>query len=128
MHWWKDLLIEFVISLLISINWKGDSSNSILVIEDWLTKMVYYKSVKIAINALGLAEVIINVVVWHHNLLDSIVSDRGFLFTLKFCLLLCYFFGIKCKLSTAFYPQNDSQTKRQNSSIKADLWAFINFE
>ena len=32
------------------------------------------------------------------------------------------------KLSIAFYSQTDGLTKRQNSMIKAYLWAFVNFE
>ena len=51
--------------------------------------MVYYKPVKVTINAPGLAEVILNVVVWHHGLPDLIVSDRGSLFTSKFWSLFC---------------------------------------
>ena len=46
--------------------------------------MVYYKPVKITIGALGLAEVIIDVVVRHYDLPNSIVTNRGLLFTLKF--------------------------------------------
>ena len=74
-HRWKDLLMDFVTGLPISIDWKGDSYNSILVIVDRLTKMVHYKLVKITLNAPGLAEVIIDVVVHHHGLPDSIVTD-----------------------------------------------------
>ena len=66
--------------------------------------MVHYKPVKITLDALGLAEVIIDVVVHHHGLPDLIVTDRGSLFTLKLWLSLCYFLGIKQRLSTAFYP------------------------
>ena len=39
--------------------------------------MVDYKPVKITINTPGLAKVIMNVVVRHHSLLDSIVTDWG---------------------------------------------------
>ena len=53
----------FVTGLLILTDWKGDSYNLILVIVDWLTKMVHYKSVKVTIDAPGLAKVIIDVVV-----------------------------------------------------------------
>ena len=88
-HWWKDLLMDFVIGLPISTDWKRDSYDSILVIVDWLTKMVYYEPVKITINTWGLTEVIINVVVCHHCLPDSIVTDKGSLFTSKFWLSLC---------------------------------------
>ena len=45
--------------------------------------MVHYKPVKVTINAPGLAEVIIDVIVCHHGLFDSIVTDRGFLFISK---------------------------------------------
>ena len=67
--------MDFVTGLPISINWKGDSYNSILVIVDWLTKMVHYEPVKITLNVLRLAEVIIDVVVRHHGFPDSIVTD-----------------------------------------------------
>ena len=90
--------------------------------------MVYYKPVKITIDAPDLAEVIIDGVVRHHGLLDSIVTNRGSLFTSKFWLWLCYFLGIKRKLSTAFHPQMDGQTERQTSIIEAYLRAFVNFE
>ena len=120
--------MDFVTGLPISTNWKRDSYDFILVIVDQLIKMVYYKLVKIIINALCLAKVIIDVVVCYHGLSDSIVIDRGFLFNLKFELSLCYFFGIKRWLSTAFYLQTDSQTERQNSTIEAFLRAFVNFK
>ena len=109
-------------------DWKGNSYDLILVIIDRLTKIVHYKLVKVTINTSGLAEVIIDVVVWHHGLPDSIISDRGAIFTSKFWSSLCYFLGIKRKLSTAFHPQTDGQTERQNSIIEAYLWAFVNFE
>ena len=37
--------------------------------------MVYYKLVKVTIVALGLAEIIIDVVVRYHSLPDSIVTN-----------------------------------------------------
>ncbi len=71
--------MDFVIGLSIPANWKSNSYNSILVIVDQLTKMVYYKPVKVTINALSLAEMIINVVVRQHRILESIITDRGLL-------------------------------------------------
>ena len=73
--------------------------------------MIHYKPVMITFNAPKIAKVIIDVVVCHYSLLNSIVTDRGCLFTSKFWSLLCYFFGIKRKLSTAFHLQIDNQTK-----------------
>ena len=60
---WKDLLMDFVIGLPISTDWKGDSYDSKLVIVDRLTKIVHYEPVKVTINALELAEVSLDVVV-----------------------------------------------------------------
>ena len=95
--------MDFVIELPILTNWKGDNDDSILVIIDWLTKMVYYKPVKIAINTSDLADVIIDIVVRYHDLSNLIMMDRGSLFTSKFWSLLNYFFSIKQRLSTAFH-------------------------
>ena len=127
-HQWKDLSMDFVTGLPLSADWKGDSYDSILVIVDRLTKMMHYEPVKVTIDAPGLAEVIIDVVVRHHGLPDSIVTDRGSLFTSKFWSSLYYFLGVKRRLSTAFHPQTDSQTQRQNSTIKTYLRVFVNFK
>ena len=127
-HRWKNLSIDFVTGLPISTDWNGESYDSILVIVDRLTKMVHYKPVKITIDAPGLAKVIINVVVRHHGLPDSIITDRGSLFTSKFWSSLCYFLGIKRRLSTAFHPQTNGQTERQNSTMEVYLRAFVNWE
>ena len=90
--------------------------------------MVHYEPVKVTIDAPRLAEVILDMLVRHHGLPDSIVTDRGSLFTSKFWSSLCYFLGVKRRLSTAFHPQTDGQTERQNSTMEAYLRAFVNFE
>ena len=61
--------------------------------------------VKVIIDTLGRAELIINVVMHHHGVLESIVMDQGLFFTFKFWSSLCYFLGIKQKLSKAFHSQ-----------------------
>ncbi len=125
---WKDLFIDFVTELLVSTNWKSETYDSILVIINKLTKIVYYKPVKVIINSLSLVEIIIKVVVRYHNFSDVIVSDRDSLFTSKFWSSLYYFPGIKQKLLTAFHLQTDGQTERYNSTIEVYLQAFINFK
>ncbi len=87
--------------------------------------MVHYKPVKIIIDILGLAEVSIDVIVYHHKVPTWIVKDQGSLFTSKFWSSLCYFLKIKKKLSTAFHLQIDGQTKRQNSMIEVYLRLFF---
>ena len=46
--------------------------------------MIYYKPVIVTINALGFAEVIINIIVKFHDLPNSIITNQGLLFTSKF--------------------------------------------
>ena len=87
--------MDFMTGLLILIDWKSESYDTIIVIVDKFTKIVYYKPVKITINAQGLAEVIIDVIVRDHSLSDSIITDPSSLFTSKFWFLLCYLLGIK---------------------------------
>ena len=120
--------MEFVTGPPISTDWKRNSYNSILVIVNRLTKIVYYKPIEITINAPRLAKVIIDVVVRYYGLPDSIVTDRRLFFTSKFWSFLCYFLGIKRRLPPAFDLQTDSQTERQNSTMKAYLRAFVNFK
>ena len=121
--------MDFIISLPIVTDCKRDSYDSILVIVNWLMKMVYYEPVKVTTNALDFTEVIINVVVRHYNLPNSIVTDRRLLFTSKFLLLIYYFWDIKWKLSnTGFYHQTDKKIQRQNSRIEAYLQVFVNFK
>ncbi len=43
--------------------------------------MVHYELVKVSIDALDLAEIILEVVVIQYDLLDSIMSDWGSVFT-----------------------------------------------
>ena len=90
--------------------------------------MVHYKPVQTTITAPTLAKVILNVVVRHYGLPDSIVSGHGSVFTSKFWSSLCYFLSIKWRLSTAFYPQTNGQTEWQNSTVGAYLRVFINYE
>ena len=49
--------------LLILTNWKGENYDSILVIINYLTKMVHYEPVKVTINIPRLVEVILDVIV-----------------------------------------------------------------
>ena len=67
-------------------------------------------------------------VVRDHGLPNSIIIDRDFLFTLKFWLSLCYFLGIKRRLSTVFHPKINKQTKRQNSTMEKYFWVSVSFE
>lgn len=67
--------MDLVTKLPVFTNLKGKIYDLILVIVNQLTKMIHYELVKITIDILELVEVIIKMVVQHHDLLDSIVTD-----------------------------------------------------
>ena len=69
--------------------------------------MVYYKPIKVTIDTLDLAKVIINIVIQYHGIPESIMTDQSILFTSKFWFLLCYLLVIKKKLFIAFYLQTN---------------------
>ncbi len=74
--------------------------------------MVYYELVKIIIDILGLAKVIINVIVHYYDISKSIITDQGLLFILIFWSLLCYFLDNKKRLFITFHLWTDSQIER----------------
>ena len=91
----------------------------------------WYKLVKVTIKAPDFAEVILDVVKRHHDLPDSVVTDRGSLFTSKLgsSLSLLYFFPcIRRSPSTASYLQINGPIERPNSTIGAHPRVFVNLE
>ncbi len=64
--------------------------------------MIYYESVKVTIDILGLAKVIINMVMRYYRVLESIIINQDLLLISKFWSLLCYFLKMKTKLFIAF--------------------------
>ena len=59
--------MDFETGLLVSTDSKAKNYDSILIIIDRVTKMVYYKPIKSTIDAQGLTKVIIDIVVWHYD-------------------------------------------------------------
>lgn len=102
-HQYRNLSMNFITRLLVSTNRKGKTYNSILVIINKIKKRVYYELIKGIINFFDLTKVIINIVVRHHGLFNSIVTDCSLVFISKFQSLFYYFLEIKQKLFTTFY-------------------------
>ncbi len=60
--------MDFIIGLLISANLISENYNFILLIVDYLIKVVNYGYVKITIDALSLIKVIIDMVIYYNNM------------------------------------------------------------
>ena len=125
---WADLTMDFVTGLPESRAWNGAVYDSILVVVDRLTKMAHYIPVTKTVNAEDLAEILIREVIRLHGLPSSITTDRGSIFTSKYHDALCHALRIRLRMSTAYHPQTDGQTERQNSTMEQYLRAFVNFK
>ena len=124
---WLDLTMDFITDLPPSTR-RGKAYDSILVIIDRYTKMAHYIATKKSTDALQLADIFISKIVKLHGVPQSIVTDWGSLFTARFWSSLCFHLNIKRKLSTAFHPQTDGQTKRQNQTLEQYLRGYINYQ
>ena len=124
---WDELTMDFITGLPPS---KVGTSvyDSILVIVDRCTKMAQYLPCTKTITASKLADLFFDQVVTRFGTPSGIVSDRGAVFTSGFWSDFCYYMKTKRRLSTAFHPQTDGQTERQNQTLEHFLRAFCNEE
>jgi len=99
--------------------------DSILVVVDWLTKMVYFIPTTEKTLVEGLARLFRDNVWKLYGLLESIISDRGPQFVARLMRELNGMLGIESKLLTAFHPQTDRQTERVNQELEQYLRMFI---
>jgi len=99
--------------------------DSILVVVDWLTKMVYFIPTTEKTLVEGLARLFRDNVWKLYGLLESIISDRGPQFVARLMRELNGILGIESKLLTAFHPQTDRQTERVNQELEQYLRMFI---
>ena len=100
--------------------------DSILVIVDRYTKMSRYIPCRKTIDAPELSRLFFRDWVKDYGIPLDIVSDRGSVFTSKFWSALCFHMKVKRSLSTAFHPQTDGQTERQNQAIEGYLRIYSN--
>ena len=118
---WMHILADFITKLPLVQGY-----NSILVVVDWLTKMVHFIPTTEKTSAEGLARLFRDNVWKLHGLLESIISDRGPQFVAGLMRELNRILGIESKLSMAFHPQTNGQTERMNQELEQYLRMFIN--
>jgi len=117
---WTHILADFITKLPLAQGY-----NSILVVVDWLTKMVHFIPTTEKTLAEGLARLFRDNVWKLHGLLKSIISDRGPQFAAGLMRELNGMLGIESKLSTAFHLQTDGQMERVNQELEQYLRMFI---
>jgi len=118
---WIHILADFITKLPLA-----QIYNSILVVVNRLTKMVYFVPTTEKTLAKGLARLFRNNVWKLHGLPESIISNRRPQFVAGIIWELNKMLEIESKLSIVFYPQTDRQTKRVNQELEQYLRMFIN--
>jgi len=120
---WKGISCDFITDLPVS---KG--YDSLFVVGDRLTKMFHLVPCTKTTTAPEFAQIFIDYVIRLHGIPDSIVSDRGSIFTSQFWTALSKALSLKKRLSTAFHPQTDGQTERMNQVVEQYLRIYCNHQ
>jgi len=107
---------------------KSDEYDTTLVVMDRLTKMSHFIPCLKDLDAQQFANLFIREIVRLHGLPHDIITDRGTLFTSDLWKDTTGKLGIERRLSTAFHPQTDGQTKRTNAILEQYLRAYINYQ
>ena len=123
----ETVTMDFITGLPVS-DWEGRKYDSILAMVCPLTKYAIYVPCKKDIDAEGLGRLLLQNLIKFFTMPKHIVSDRGSLFTSEFWGALCHYLRVKRKLSTAYHPQTDGQTERQNQILEHYLRTYCNFE
>jgi len=124
---WSDVTMDFITDLPPS-KYLGQVYDSILVIVDRLTKMAHYVPAKAGWTAQDLAQVWIREVVRLHGTPKNIVSDRGPIMNSKFWDSFCHYLGTMRIMSSAYHPETDGQTERQNQTLEQYLRCYCCLE
>src|SRR5258708_29903454 len=103
---WESISMDFITDLLPSHGF-----DTLLVVVDHLSKQSHFIPTIQSLDTPGLAQLHISTIFKLHGLLVSIVSDHDPLFASLFWGSLMSQLGIQLKLSMAYHPQMDGQTK-----------------
>ena len=125
---WRHFSLDFVTDLPVSKDARGNEYDSILVLIDRFSKYVRYFPVTKTITAQRLAELLLEQCFLPQGPPDTLLSDRGSVFTSQFWSDICYHLKIVHRLSTAFHPQTDGQTERQNQELETYLRIYMNYQ
>jgi len=125
-HRWKDIVMNFIVTVSESKNLNENSTINILIVVNRLSKQVHYESMS-EITALNTAWVFYRAIWKHHELSDSIISNHETQFVSHFWDELCIRLKIQARLSTAFHSEMNDQIENVNDVLKQYLRVFVFF-
>jgi hypothetical protein len=120
----EEVSLDFITGLPPARDRTGCAFDAILVIVCRFSKMAIYIPAQKSWDAKEFAEAYFKEIILKFGVQNGIVSDRGSVFTSAFWAEICYQLQVKRRLSTAFHPQTDGQTERQNQTLEQYLRIF----
>ena len=117
---WTHLMVDFIMELPIVAR-----KYAILVVYNWLSKMVHFVATTEGTLVKGLVRLFRDNVWKLYRLPESIVLDRGPQFVAELTKELNRMLGIETRLLTAFHLQTDGQIKQINQKLKQYLRFFV---
>ena len=103
---WLHLTVDFITKLPVVVG-----KDAILVVCDWLSKMMHFVATTKGTSTEDLARLFRDNMWKLHGLPESVVLVRGPQFAAELTKELNKMLGIETRLSTAFHPQMDGQTE-----------------
>src|SRR5438045_4491516 len=124
-HPWKEITMDFITGLPVSTRW-GTPYDAILIIMDRYTKVARYIHCDKEVDAEQLADIIEEEIIGQYGTPHGIITDCGSIFTSNYWSNICYHLRATWRISTAFHPQTNGLTKRQNQPVEAYMKAYCN--
>lgn len=105
---------------------KSKGYDVILVVVEWMGKMIHVLPTSVELTSEGLAKLYRDHIWKDFGLPKKVTSDRGPQFNSNFINNMCNILGMSQNLSTAYHPQTDGQMEKMNQEIEQYLHLFVN--
>ena len=117
---WSEISMDLVTGLPLTA--RGHDALCVFVCR--LSKRTHVVPTVKGVKPKKLAEIFFNHIWLHHGMPVGIVSDRDPLFVSNFWRALFKWAGTSLRMSTAYHPETDGQTERQNRTLLTMLRAY----
>jgi hypothetical protein len=124
---WEEVTFDFITELPPS-KLSAQTYDAIMVVVCRLTKMAHYIPARGDWDGVDLAQAWIREIVRLHGVPKRIISDRGPLMKAKNWKTFNHYINARRVLTSAYHPQTDGQTERQNQTLEQYLRCYCTLE